>query len=394
MAVYLDNAATTRISDEVLEVLQDVQRNHYGNPSSIYKLGREAKALIEEARVVCANQLNADTNEIFFTGSGTESDNFAIKGIIEAHSAKGNHVITSKIEHHAVLHTLEYLEKKGDITVTYLDVNKDGLVEIEDVKNAITDKTVLITIMFANNEIGTIMPIKEIGALAREKGIVFHTDAVQAAGHVPIDVKELNIDLLSMSGHKIHGPKGVGLIYIRKGVKIRPLLLGGGQERKRRPSTENVAGIVAFAKAFEMCVTNMEEESKKITALRDRLIDGILKEIPHTSLNGHRTKRLPNNVNITFNFIEGEMLLLSLDMVDIFASSGSACTSGSLDPSHVIMALGVKHEHAHGSLRLSLSKYTTEEEVDFTIEQLKPIVERLRKMSPLYEDFLTGKISE
>lgn len=392
MAVYLDNAATTRISDEVLEVLQNVQKEHYGNPSSIYKIGREAKALIEEARLEVANLLNADTQEIFFTGSGTESDNFAIKGVIEANVAKGNHIITSKVEHHAVLHTLEYLEKKGDITVTYLDVDKDGLVSVEDVEDAITEKTILITIMFANNEIGTVMPIREIGALARKKGIIFHTDAVQAGGHVPIDVKELNIDLLSMSGHKIHGPKGTGLIYIRKGVKIRPILHGGGQERRRRPSTENVAGIVAFAKAFTIAVENMEEESKRMTYLRDKLIDGILTTIPHTSLNGHKEKRLPNNVNITFNFIEGEMLLLSLDMVGIYASSGSACTSGSLDPSHVIMALGVKHEHAHGSLRLSLSKYTTEEEIDYTIEQLLPIVERLRKMSPLYEDFLNGLI--
>ncbi len=390
MSVYLDNAATTRIDDEVLDVLVDIQKNHYGNPSSIYKIGREAKALIENARDVSAKMLNADVQEVFFTGSGTESDNFAIKGIIEAHKNKGNHIITSKVEHHAVLHTLEYLEKKGDITVTYLDVDKDGLVNVEDVKNAITDKTILITIMFANNEIGTIMPIKEIGALARENGVIFHTDAVQAAGHVPIDVKDMNIDLLSMSGHKIHGPKGLGLIYIRIGVKIRPLLLGGAQERKRRPSTENVAGIVAFAKAFEMAVANMEEESKKISVLRDRLIDKILKEIPYTSLNGHKTKRLPNNVNITFNFIEGEMLLLSLDSVGIYASSGSACTSGSLDPSHVIMALGVKHEHAHGSLRLSLSKYTTEEEIDYTVEQLKPIVDRIRSMSPLYEDFKKG----
>ncbi len=390
MSIYLDNAATTRIDDEVLEVLVDIQKNHYGNPSSIYKIGREAKALIENAREVSAKMLNADVQEVFFTGSGTESDNFAIKGIIEAHKQKGNHIITSKVEHHAVLHTLEYLEKKGDITVTYLDVDKDGLVNLEDVKNAITDQTILITIMFANNEIGTIMPIKEIGAIAREKGIVFHTDAVQAAGHVPIDVKDMNIDLLSMSGHKIHGPKGVGLIYIRKGVKIRPLLLGGAQERKRRPSTENVAGIVAFSKAFEKAVGNMEEESEKISALRDRLIDKILKEIPYTSLNGHKTKRLPNNVNITFKFIEGEMLLLSLDSVGIYASSGSACTSGSLDPSHVIMALGVKHEHAHGSLRLSLSKYTTEEEIDYTVEQLIPIVDRIRGMSPLYEDFKKG----
>ncbi len=390
--IYLDNAATTRIDDEVLDVLVDVQKNHYGNPSSIYKIGRQAKALIESARETSAKLLNADIQEVFFTGSGTESDNFAIKGIIEAHKEKGNHVITTKIEHHAVLHTLEYLEKKGEITVTYLEVDKDGLVSADDVKNAITDKTILITIMFANNEIGTIMPIKEIGKVAREAGVVFHTDAVQAAGHVPIDVKDMNIDILSMSGHKIHGPKGVGLIYIRKGVKIRPLLLGGAQERKRRPSTENVPGIVAFAKAFEKAVANMDEESKQISALRDRLIEGILKEIPYTSLNGHRTNRLPNNVNITFNYIEGEMLLLSLDAVGIYASSGSACTSGSLDPSHVIMALGVKHEHAHGSLRLSLSKYTTQEEVDFTIEQLKPIVERIRNMSPLFEDFKKGLI--
>lgn len=388
MDVYLDNAATTKVRDEVLDVFFDVQKNHYGNPSSIYKIGREAKTLLENARISVAKNLNASPDEIFFTGSGTESDNFAIKGVVEANKQKGNHVITTNIEHHAVLHTLEYLEKKGDITVTYLPVDNKGIINLDDLKNAITDKTILITIMFANNEIGSIMPIKEIGEIAREKGITFHTDAVQAGGHIPIDVKDLNIDMLSMSGHKIYAPKGVGLIYIRKGAKIRPLLHGGGQERKRRPSTENVAGIVAFAKALDLAVLEMDEEMKRLTKLRDYLINGILTTIPHTSLNGHETKRLPNNVNITFEFIEGEMLLLSLDMVGVSASSGSACTSGSLDPSHVIMALGVKHEHAHGSLRLSLSRYTTKEELDYTIEQLKPIVDRLRDMSPMYEDYL------
>lgn len=391
MNVYLDNAATTKVRDEVLDVFFDVQKNHYGNPSSIYKIGREAKTLLENARISVAKNLNASPEEIFFTGSGTESDNFAIKGVVEANKQKGNHVITSNIEHHAVLHTLEYLEKKGDITVTYLPVDNKGIINLDDLKNAITDKTILITIMFANNEIGSIMPIKEIGEIAREKGITFHTDAVQAGGHIPIDVKDLNIDMLSMSGHKIYAPKGVGLIYIRKGAKIRPLLHGGGQERKRRPSTENVAGIVAFAKAFDLAVLEMDEEMKRLSELRDYLINGILTTIPHTSLNGHETKRLPNNVNITFEFIEGEMLLLSLDMVGVSASSGSACTSGSLDPSHVIMALGVKHEHAHGSLRLSLSRYTTKEELDYTIEQLKPIVDRLRDMSPMYEDYLKSQ---
>lgn len=391
MEVYLDNAATTKIREEVLETLIDVQTNDYGNPSSIYKKGREAKALIEKARVTVAEKLNASPDEIFFTGSGTESDNMAIKGVVEAYKEKGNHVITSNIEHHAVLHTLEYLEKKGDITVTYLKVDKNGLIDIEELKNSITDKTILITIMFANNEIGTIMPVKEIGAIAREKGIIFHTDAVQATGHVQIDVKDMNIDMLSMSGHKIHAPKGVGAIYIRKGARIKPLLHGGGQERKRRPSTENVAGIVAFAKALELAYDEMEFEIKRTSELRDYLIKRVLEEIPHTFLNGHETKRLPNNVNISFNFIEGEMLLLSLDMVGISVSSGSACTSGSLDPSHVIMALGVKHEHAHGSLRLSLSRYTTKEELDYVVEQLKPIVERLRNMSPLYEDYLNSQ---
>ncbi len=392
MAIYLDNAATTQIDDEVLDILQKVQREHYGNPSSIYKIGRESKALIEQARETCAKLLNAGTDEIFFTGSGTESDNFAIKGIIESNAQKGNHIITTKIEHHAVLHTLEYLEKRGDITVTYLDVDADGLVSVDDVRDAITDKTILITIMYANNEIGTIMPIKEIGELAREKGIVFHTDAVQAAGHVPIDVKAEKIDLLSISAHKIHGPLGVGLIYIRKGVKIRPLLLGGGQERKRRPSTENIAGIVAFARAFEKCIENLEKETAEVLRLRNLLVDRILTEIPYTKLNGHREKRLASNANITFDFIEGEMLLLRLDMQGIYASSGSACTSGSLDPSHVIMALGVKHEHAHGSIRFSLSKYTTEEEINQTVDSLKPIVEGVRAMSPLYDDFIKGKL--
>ncbi len=385
--IYLDNAATTKIRDEVFDVMKDVLANNYGNPSSIYKVGRESKVILENAREKIAKALECATNEIYFTSSGTEADNWAIKGVYEANKDKGNHIITTKVEHHAVLHVCEYLEKNG-CEVTYLDVDEFGLINIDDLKAAIRPSTILISVMFANNEIGSVMPIKEIGDIAKEHKIIFHTDAVQAVGHVPIKLDELNIDLLSMSGHKLHGPKGVGALYIKKGCKIKSILHGGAQERRRRPSTENVAGIAAMATAVELAVEEMEDVNKKLVYLRDKLIRGILETIPHCKLNGHPTKRLPNNVNIVFNFIEGESLLLKLDQQKICASSGSACTSGSLDPSHVLIASGLKHEEAHGSLRLSLSMYSTEDEIDIVIEKLKPIVEYLRNMSPLYEEFL------
>ncbi len=385
--IYFDNAATTKVRDEVLEVMKTQLSENYGNPSSIYALGRNSKIALENARETVAKALKCQTNEIYFTGSGTEADNWAIKGVYEANKEKGNHIITTKVEHHAVLHVCEYLEKAG-CEVTYLDVDEYGIINIEDLKKAIRPTTILISIMFANNEVGSIMPIKEIGDIAKENNIIFHTDAVQGVGHIPIDLEELNIDLLSMSGHKIHAPKGVGALYIKKGTKIKSILHGGAQERRRRPSTENVAGIVAMATALELAVNEMEDVNKKLVYLRDKLINGILEGIPHSKLNGHPTKRLPNNVNIVFRFIEGEGILLKLDREKICASSGSACTSGSLDPSHVLIATGLKHEEAHGSLRLSLSMYSTEEEVDYVIEKLKPIVENLRNMSPLYEDFI------
>ncbi len=384
--IYLDNSATTKVSSEVFEEVKRFLEESYGNPSSVYKLGRDAKSEIEKSREVVANALNAkNPREIIFTGSGTESDNLAIKGVFEAKGC--GHIISTKIEHHAVLHTLEYLEKKG-AKVTYLDVDKNGLINLDDLKNAIQEDTILISIMFANNEIGTIQPIEEIGKIAKEHNIYFHTDAVQAFGHEVIDVEKMNIDLLSLSAHKLHGLKGTGALYIRSGIKIKPQLHGGAQEKKRRPSTENVMGIVALSKATELAIANMEKDNKHKLQLRNKLIDGILETIPHTHLNGCRENRLSNNVNISFDFIEGESLILLLDMKQICVSSGSACTSGSLDPSHVLLALGLKHEEAHGSLRLSLSKYTTEDEINTVIKELKPIVERLRTMSPLYEDFL------
>lgn len=382
MPIYLDNAATTKVRDEVFNEMTPYLKDQYGNPSSIYKLGRTSKKAIEDAREVIAKTINCDKKEFFFTGSGTESDNWAIKGVVEASTLPTKHIITSKIEHHGILHVCEYLERK-DVEVTYLDVDKYGQVNPDDVKEAIKDNTILISIMFANNEIGTIQPIKEIGAIAKENNVYFHTDAVQAFGHLPIDVNELNIDLLSASGHKIHGPKGVGGLFIRTGVKIRPLMHGGAQERKRRPSTENVAGIVGFAKAAQLANLEMTVTNERMTYLRDKLINGILESIPRTFLNGHPTNRLPNNANISFELIEGEGILLLLDMKEICGSSGSACTSGSLDPSHVLLATGLKHEEAHGSLRLSLSMYTTEEEIDIVIKELKPIIDRLRQMSPL-----------
>ena len=385
--IYFDNAATTKVREEVFNEMRPFLESQYGNPSSIYTIARESKISMEKAREQVAKALGAEPMEIYFTGSGTEADNWAIKSIAESKKPKGNHIITTNIEHHAVLHTCEYLEKNG-YEVTYLPVNEEGLVTAEQVKDAIKDETILISIMFANNEIGTIMPIKEIGKIAKEKGILLHTDAVQAVGHVPIDVNALNIDLLTLSAHKLYGPKGVGALYARKGIVLRPFIHGGAQERGRRAGTENVAGIVGLGKAIELMGEEMEEEMTRLTALRNRAIDGLTSKIPYCRLNGDRDSRLPGNLNLSFEFIEGESMLLLLDMKGIAASSGSACTSGSLDPSHVLLAIGLPHEKAHGSLRISLGRYNTKEEIEYLIETLPPIVERLREMSPLYEDFL------
>jgi len=387
--IYLDHAATTYTRQEVVDAMLPYFTEKFGNASTIYSIGRESKKAIEEAREKVARALGAQPNEVFFTGSGTEADNWAIKGIAYANRSKGNHIITSSIEHHAVLHTCQYLESEG-FEVTYLPVDEYGLVDPEQVRNAIKDNTILITIMFANNEIGTIQPIKEIGIIAKEKGVYFHTDAVQAVGNVPIDVNDMNIDLLSLSGHKFYGPKGVGALYIRKGTKIVSYLHGGAQERGRRASTENVPAIVGLGRAIELATNDMEEHNKKLVKLRDRTITEVLKRIPYSRLNGHREKRLPGNANFSFEFIEGESLLLMLDMKGIAASSGSACTSGSLDPSHVLLAIGLPHEIAHGSLRITFGADNTEEDVDYLLEVLPPIVERLREMSPLYENVKRG----
>jgi cysteine desulfurase len=385
--VYMDHAATTYVKKEVLEEMLPFFTENFGNPSSLYSLGRKTRAAIDKARERVAKALGANTDEIFFTGGGSEADNWAIKGVAFANKNKGNHIITTKIEHHAVLHTCEYLEKHG-FEVTYLSVDENGLINLEELKNAITDKTILISIMFANNEIGTIQPIAEIGKIAKEKGVLFHTDAVQAVGNVKIDVKEMNIDLLSLAAHKFYGPKGVGALYIRKGVKIDNLVHGGGQEKKRRAGTENIPGIVGLGKAIELATANIDEHNAKIAAMRDRLLNGIMEKIPYTKLNGHREQRLPGNINVSFRFIEGEGLLLLLDQAGICASTGSACSSGSLDPSHVLLAIGLPHEIAHGSLRLSLGDLNTEEDVDYVLEKLPQIVQRLREMSPLYADFV------
>ena len=381
--IYMDHAATTYVKPEVLDAMTPYFTEHFGNPSSIHSFARETKKAIDHAREQVANAIGATPSEIFFTSGATESDNWVLRGMAYQHKNKGNHIITTAIEHHAMLHTCQALEKEG-FEVTYLEVDENGLVTPEQVKNAITDKTILVSVMFANNEIGTIEPIEQIGAVCKEKGVVFHTDAVQAFGAVPIDVNKMNIDLLSITGHKLYGPKGTGALYIRKGVILKNLIEGGAQERGKRPGTENIAGIVGLGKAAELANEHMEENAARLTALRDQLIDGILQQIPETRLNGHRTKRLPNNVNICFRYIEGESLLLLLDRAGIAASSGSACTSGSLDPSHVLLAIGLPHEIAHGSLRLTLGACTTEEDVLYTIETLKTIVERLRQMSPLY----------
>lgn len=382
MKVYMDNAATTKLSPDVLNAMMPYLTDIYGNASSVHAFGREAREGVEHARNQVAAAINASPDEIFFTAGGTESDNMAIKGVAHKYAKKGKHIITTAIEHHAVLHTCEALEKEG-YEVTYLPVDEDGLISVEQVKAAMRDDTLLVTVMFANNEVGTIEPIAEIGALCRERNVLFHTDAVQAVCHIPIDVRAMNIDLMSISAHKFHGPKGIGALYCRKGIVLEPVIVGGAQERKRRAGTENVAGIVGLGAAIERAHKNMSADMARVSALRDKLISGILKNIPHVKLNGHPTQRLPQNVNFSIRYIEGESILLMLDINGIAASSGSACTSGSLDPSHVLLAMGIPHEIAHGSLRLTLSDMTTDEEVDYVLETLTKTVKRLRDMSPL-----------
>lgn len=388
--IYLDNAATTKTAPEVVDAMLPYFSEYYGNASTIYSLGAESKKAMDHARQTIADSLGAKPEEIYFTAGGSESDNWALKATAEAYASKGKHIITTKIEHHAILHTCEYLEKRG-FEITYLNVDRDGLISLDELKAAIRPDTILISVMFANNEIGTIEPIAEIGEIAKEHGVLFHTDAVQAYAQVPINVDEMHIDMLSASGHKLNGPKGIGFLYIRKGVKIRSFVHGGAQERSRRAGTENIPGIVGLGAAVERAMRIMVTKTRKEIELRDYLIGRLENEIPHCWLNGHRTKRLPNNINFSFLFIEGESMLIMLDMKGICASSGSACTSGSLDPSHVLLAIGLKHEEAHGSLRLTLSEESTKEEMDIVAEEVKKIVQRLRDMSPLYEDFLKSQ---
>ena len=388
--IYLDNAATTKTAPEVVDAMLPYFSEYYGNASTIYSLGAESKKAMDQARQTIADSLGAKPEEIYFTAGGSESDNWALKATAEAYASKGKHIITTKIEHHAILHTCEYLEKRG-FEITYLNVDRDGLISLDELKAAIRPDTILISVMFANNEIGTIEPIAEIGEIAKEHGVLFHTDAVQAYAQVPINVDEMHIDMLSASGHKLNGPKGIGFLYIRKGVKIRSFVHGGAQERSRRAGTENIPGIVGLGAAVERAMRIMDTKTRKESELRDYLIGRLENEIPHCWLNGHRTKRLPNNINFSFLFIEGESMLIMLDMKGICASSGSACTSGSLDPSHVLLAIGLKHEEAHGSLRLTLSEESTKEEMDIVAEEVKKIVQRLRDMSPLYEDFLKSQ---
>lgn len=388
--IYLDNAAATKTAPEVVDAMLPYFSEYYGNASTIYSLGAESKKAMDHARQTIADSLGAKPEEIYFTAGGSESDNWALKATAEAYASKGKHIITTKIEHHAILHTCEYLEKRG-FEITYLNVDRDGLISLDELKAAIRPDTILISVMFANNEIGTIEPIAEIGEIAKEHGVLFHTDAVQAYAQVPINVDEMHIDMLSASGHKLNGPKGIGFLYIRKGVKIRSFVHGGAQERSRRAGTENIPGIVGLGAAVERAMRIMDTKTRKEIELRDYLIGRLENEIPHCWLNGHRTKRLPNNINFSFLFIEGESMLIMLDMKGICASSGSACTSGSLDPSHVLLAIGLKHEEAHGSLRLTLSEESTKEEMDIVAEEVKKIVQRLRDMSPLYEDFLKSQ---
>ena len=385
--IYMDNAATTPVKPEVLDAMLPYFTEKFGNPSSIYSISSQNKKDITTARETIAKAINTDTANIYFTAGGSESDNWALKATAEAYADKGRHIITSKIEHHAILHTCDYLEKRG-YEITYIDVDENGIVDLKQLEEAIRPDTILISIMFANNEIGTIEPIAEIGKIAKKHGVLFHTDAVQAFTQVPIDVEEMNIDMLSVSGHKINGPKGIGFLYIRKGVKIRSFVHGGAQERSRRAGTENVPGIIGLAKATEIAVGNMKERTAKEIEVRNHIIERVMNEIPYTRLNGDRERRLPNNINFSFQFIEGESMLIMLDSFGICASSGSACTSGALDPSHVLLAIGLPHEIAHGSLRLTISEDTTMEDADFVVDKLKGIVERLRSMSPLYEDFV------
>ena len=385
MHVYLDNAATTKVLPEVIEAMIPYYTEFYGNPSSFHGFARDAHKGLDDARRTVAKCLNAaNPAEIYFTGGGSEGDNMILRGVAQAYRKKGNHIITSKIEHHAILHTLQELEDKGLATVTYLDVDENGLVDPEAVRAAIRPETILVSIMMANNEVGTIEPVKEIGAVCREAGVLFHTDAVQAIGHIPVDVQDMNIDLLTLTAHKFHGPKGVGAVYIKKGVRVPAMITGGGQENKKRAGTENVPGIVGLAKALEIQTENLAANMQKMTVLRDKLIAGVEARIPAVHLNGDRYKRLPNNVNFGIRYIESESILLMLDLKGIAASSGSACTSGSLDPSHVLLAMGISHEEANGSLRMTLSEFTTEEEIDYVLEVLPPIVQRLRDMSPIY----------
>ena len=390
--VYLDNAATTKVRPEVVEAMLPYFTEIYGNASAVYDFGQKCKQAIEDARETIGSSIGTRASNIYFTAGGSESDNWALKGVAEVYKDKGKHIITTKIEHHAILHTCAYLEQQG-YEVTYLDVDADGLVSPEDVKKAIRPDTILISVMFANNEIGTIEPIEEIGAIAHEHGILFHTDAVQAYAQVPIDVEKMHIDLLSASGHKLNGPKGIGFLYIRQGLKLKSFIHGGAQERKRRAGTENVPGIVGLGKAVEIAMATMDERIKKESELRDYLIARIEDEIPFAKLNGHRVKRLPNNINFCLRFIEGESMLIMLDMAGICGSSGSACTSGSLDPSHVLLAIGLPHEIAHGSLRLTLSDEITKDQLDYVVDHLKEIVAKLRSMSPLYEDYAKKHLS-
>ena len=384
MKVYLDNAATTMVRQEVVDAMIPAFTTYYGNPSSLHEFARDAEQLLDNARKDVAAVIGAKPDEIVFTGGGSESDNMALRGAVAANKKKGKHVITSAVEHHAVLYTRQAMEREGLIDLTILPVDEYALVSVESLQNALRDDTVLVSIMFANNEVGSINPIAELGKVCCDKGVLFHTDAVQATGHVPIDVTKMNIDLLSISAHKFHGPKGVGVLYIRKGVRIPSLIIGGGQEKKRRAGTENVPGIVGLATALKLANEHMAENAVKVGALRDKLLKGIAERIPDVKLNGHPTLRLPNNVNYSIRYIEGESILLMLDINGIAASSGSACTSGSLDPSHVLLAMGLPHEIAHGSLRMTLSEFTTEEEIDYVLDLLPQIIQRLRDMSPLY----------
>lgn len=389
--LYMDYSATTPVKKEVLDAMMPYLTDYFGNASSFHTFGREAKNALDKAREQVANLVNAKPSEIYFTAGGTESDNWALEGVAFAHREKGNHIITSKIEHHGILHTCEYLEKHHGFEVTYLDVDSEGKVSLEQLEAAIKDNTILISIMFANNEIGTVQPIAEIAKIAKKHKVLFHTDAVQAAGNIPIDVKELDVDLMSMSSHKIYGPKGIGALYIKTGTKLHTFVHGGAQERRRRAGTENIPSIVGYGKAAEIAKSNMENHVKNLTELRAKLINQILERIPYTRVNGSLDDRLPGNVNFSFEFIEGEGILLLLDMLGIAASSGSACTSGSLDPSHVLMAIGLPHEIAHGSLRLTIGDFTTEDDIDYIIEHLPAVIERLRSMSPLYDQAMKNK---